>query len=89
MAADIYREKLQLIEWIVKQEKMASLKLLSEIMAGMDRAAEDEGRVVGYRARGLRVTRSQLVDVLHKALADLDKSKLVSLETLEQESDKW
>ncbi|MFN0031557.1 MAG: hypothetical protein ACKVOR_05305 [Flavobacteriales bacterium] len=89
MAADIHREKLQLIEWILKQEKMAMLKPLHDAIAAMDRDTDDAGRVVGYRARGLRVTRKQLVDSIRMALDELDEVPLITLESLEQDSDKW
>lgn len=89
MPADLSKEKLQLIEWILKQDQTASLKPLKEAITAMEQDVADTNRIVGQRSRGLRVTRKQLVERLIEAIRTLDEMPLVSLETLEQDSDKW
>ncbi len=89
MTAEISKEKLQLIEWILKQEKLAALKPLSEIIAAMERDTADSNRVVGYRSRGVRVTHKELVQSLALASNNLEEKTLLSLENIEVQSDKW
>jgi hypothetical protein len=89
MATDLNKEKLALIEWIVRQEKPAALKPLLDALAQVDKETEDINRIVGYRSRGVRVTRKQLVDSLIEGIRNLDSEKLISLDQIEQESDQW
>lgn len=89
MATDINKEKLALIEWIIKQDKYASLKPVLDAIAQVDKETENINRIVGYRSRGVRVTRKQLIDSLMEGIKALDKEELISLDRLEQESDQW
>ena len=89
MASDITKEKLALIEWIVRQDKPAALKPLLDALAQVDKDTEDINRIVGYRSRGVRVTRKQLVDSLIEGIKALESEKLISLDQIEQESDQW
>ena len=89
MSADISKEKLQLIEWILKQEKMTALKPLTEIILALERDTADTNKIVGYRSRGVRVTYKELVQSLVVAINNLEDETLVGLEAIELQSDKW
>ena len=60
-----------------------------DAIAQVDKETENINRIVGYRSRGVRVTRKQLIDSLMEGIKALDKEELISLDRLEQESDQW
>ncbi len=89
MASEIQKDKLQIIEWIVSQDKLSALKPLKDAIAAMEKDKEDTNEIVGYLSHGVRVTRKQLVQTLLDSVNNLDEKSLIKLEEIEQQSDKW
>jgi hypothetical protein len=89
MAADLSREKLLLIEWVVKQESAHPIKALSRMVHDIDKETSDSNRLAGYRSRGLRVSTGQLVESIRHSLEEIANGDSVSLDRLEQDSDQW
>jgi len=86
---DLSKEKLLLIEWIIRQDKLQALKSVIDHVQRMDKESSDSAKVAGYRARGLRVTASELVESIRHSLLEIEKGHTITLDQLEQESDQW
>jgi hypothetical protein len=89
MATDLSKEKLQLIEWILKQEKASCLKSISELIVKIENQSADSSKIVGYRSKGLRVTKAELIKSINESLGQIQENKLVDLEKVEHDSDQW
>jgi hypothetical protein len=86
---NIPKEKLRLIEWIVKETNEENL---AEVSAFVERLSQDSNlaaKVMGYRRRGVPVTWQQLKETLQISIHDCVNGNCVSLDTLEKESDTW
>lgn len=86
---DSAKEKLLIIDWVLRQEKSQNLKAMSEMIAQIDRDSADSVKVIGYRAKGLSVTFSQLVSSIKDSIQEIEENKVISLDDLEHESDQW
>jgi hypothetical protein len=89
MATDLSKEKLQLIEWILKQEKASCLKSISDLIVRLENQSADSSKIVGYRSKGLRVTKAELIKSISESLTQIEENKLVDLDTVERNSDQW
>jgi hypothetical protein len=89
MASDLSKEKLQLIEWILKQEKASCLKSISDLIVRLENQSADSSKIVGYRSKGLRVTKAELIKSISESLAQIEENKLVDLDAVERDSDQW
>ncbi len=89
MAIDLSKEKLQLIEWILKQEKPSTLKSISDLIAKLENQSADSSKIVGYRSKGLRVTKAELIKSISESLAQIEENKIVDIESIERDSDQW
>jgi len=86
---NIPKEKLRLIEWIVKESNEENL---AEVAAFVERLSQDSNlaaKVMGYRRRGVPVTWQQMKEGLQSAIDDCINGNCVSLDNLEKESDTW
>jgi hypothetical protein len=86
---NIPKEKLRLIEWIVKESNEENL---AEVSAFVERLSQDTNlaaKVMGYRRRGVPVTWQQMKDTLQVSIEECINGNAVSLDSLEKESDTW
>ena len=86
---NIPKEKLRLIEWIVKETNEENL---AEVTAFVERLSQDSdlaAKIMGFRRRGVPVTWQQMKESLHDSIQVCLNGGAISLETLEKESDTW
>lgn len=88
-ATDYAREKIQIIDWIIRQENANNLKAVSEFIQRMEKESAESVRIVGYRAKGVAVTLNQLIVSIQSSLDEIARGEEISLENLEQDSDQW
>ncbi len=81
--------KLSLIEWIIRQDDPNAIKALADFVDGYQKKAIDNGQLVGFRLKGVRVLKHELVDSLIAAIKDCEQGNFTELERLEEESDSW
>jgi hypothetical protein len=86
---DHAREKIMIIDWILRQEKSQNIKLFADLIEKLDKESAQSVKVVGYRAKGISVTWSQLLERVKDSMEEIESGKSISLDALEQESDKW
>jgi|GEM_PF-1266914 hypothetical protein len=86
---DNAKEKLSLIDWIVKQDKLQQLKAVATFIESLDKESTDSAKVVGYRHKGAKVTMAQLKERIAESVRLIEKNQVVSFESLEQDSDRW
>jgi hypothetical protein len=86
---DNAKEKIQIIDWVIKQENLQNLKAVSELILRMDKESVESVRIVGYRSKGIAVTMSQLIVSVKDALDEMARGEEITLENLEQDSDQW
>jgi hypothetical protein len=89
MKQDIQKAKLELIEWIVRQEKMERLESLFNAMRSTDQHEQDKSKLVGYRVKGQPVTKEMLIAAIQQSLAQITDGECVALNDLEKESEQW
>ena len=86
---NIPKEKLRLIEWIVKESNEENL---AEVAAFVERLSQDSNlaaKIMGYRRRGVPVTWQQMKETLQASISSCVNGDCVSLDSLEKESDNW
>lgn len=88
-ASDLAKEKLVLIDWIIRNEKASQIKSLSDFVHKMDNDSKESLKIAGYRAKGIPVTFSQLHQYVMDSLEEIENGKFISLEQLEHDSDQW
>jgi len=86
---DIQKEKLAIIEWVVKQEKSSALSPILALIQKNDNQIIDDNKLVGYRKPGRRITKKELIESIKSSLDDLAKGDVHSLDQVEAESDQW
>lgn len=86
---DIQKEKLAIIEWVVKQEKSSSLSPILALIQKNDNQILDDNKLVGYRKPGRRINKKELIESIKASLDDLIKGNIESLDQVEAESDQW
>jgi hypothetical protein len=86
---DLAKDKIVLIDWILKQEKSHNLKAVLQLTENIDQEAANLARNAGYRGKGIPVSMSQLKANLLLAIAQVERGEAKSLDEVEQESDKW
>ncbi|MBX7051877.1 MAG: hypothetical protein K1X54_07565 [Flavobacteriales bacterium] len=86
---DLAKDKVILIDWILKQEKAQNLKSLLQLTESIDNETANLSRNAGYRGKGIPVSMSQLRTNFAEAISQIERGEFKSLEDVEQESDKW
>lgn len=86
---DIQKEKLAIIEWVVKQEKSSALSPILALIQKNDNQILDDNKLVGYRKPGRRINKKELIESIKASLDDLMKGNIESLDQVEAESDQW
>ena len=86
---DIQKEKLAIIEWVVKQEKSSSLSPILALIQKNDNQILDDNKLVGYRKPGRRINKKELIESIQASLEELMKGDIESLDQVEAESDQW
>jgi hypothetical protein len=88
-ATDNAREKIQIIDWIIRQENAGNLKAISELIQRIEKDSAESVRIVGYKAKGGPVTMSQLILNVKDSLDEIARGESITLENLENDSDQW
>jgi hypothetical protein len=88
-ATDNAREKIQIIDWIIRQENTSNLKAISELIQRIEKESAESVRIVGYKAKGVPVTMSQLILNVKDSLDEIARGESITLENLENDSDQW
>jgi hypothetical protein len=88
-ATDFAKEKLQIIDWILKQENSQNLKAVADIIQRLEKESAESIRIIGYRAKGIPVTLNQLLASAKDSLDEIARGEAISLEKLEHDSDQW
>lgn len=86
---DINSDKIELIDWIIKQEDPLPIKKLKALIAELDSDSQDISKIVGQTTKGVRVTKQMLVQKIMQSLKDIENNLVVDIEDLEKESEKW
>jgi hypothetical protein len=86
---DLAKEKIILIDWILKQEKTQNIKAVSQLIDKLDKEADHLSRTAGYRGKGIPVSMAQLQSNLKHALEQIQQGAFKTLDEVENESDKW
>ncbi len=86
---DINEEKLLLIEWILKQEKLSAIEKVKKVISDLDHEARDSSKIVGQTPKGSRVSKKMLVERLARSIQDFHSNGLISLDDLENQSEQW
>lgn len=86
---DLNEEKLLLIDWIIKQDKLSSLEKVKKVISDHDNEARDSSKIVGQTPKGSRVSKKVLVERLARSIQELQSSELLSLDDLENQSEQW
>jgi hypothetical protein len=89
MKEDIQYAKLELIEWIVRQENIECLEPLFQAMRSADQHEQDKSKLVGYRVKGQPVTKEMLIAAIQQSLHQITDGECVALNDLEKESEQW
>ncbi len=87
--SDFAKEKLMLIEWIVRQDKIQNLKSVTTFIESMDKESSDSAKVAGYRHKGIKVTMAQLKESIAESVRQIESGEVIPFENLEQDSDRW
>ena len=87
--ADINKEKLVAIEWILKQDNPQHVKTISNLIQKIERDALEATKIAGYRPKALPVLTSQLKESILLSLKEIENQQYISIDRLEQESDQW
>lgn len=80
---DIKAEKLYLIEQLARVE---DIKIIQQIK---DLLSSHKEPIVGYKPDGGSITRSELVARARESNKAIKEGRVISLEDLEKESEKW
>ncbi|MFN8863401.1 MAG: hypothetical protein ACK5W1_03735 [Flavobacteriales bacterium] len=86
---DLSGEKLQIIEWVTRQDKAGSLLKVLSLIGQLDNETVDGARIMGYRKGGAIVRGKELSDSLSEGLTDIQNGNLISLDQIESESEQW
>jgi len=62
---------------------------IDEMYEKMHSRLEGDEVIVGYRASGMPITKSQFVQDIKEAERQIERGEFVSLEDLEKESEEW
>ncbi|MEN9640069.1 MAG: hypothetical protein RLZZ262_1938 [Bacteroidota bacterium] len=89
MKQDLQQAKLELIEWIVRQDKSERLEPLLDAMNNVDRNEKDKSKLVGYRVKGQPVTKEMLIAAIQHSINQITDGDCVALNDLEKESEQW
>lgn len=88
-ATDFAKEKLQIIDWVIRQEGSQNLKAVSDIIQRLEKESAESIRIIGYRAKGVPVTMNQLLASVKESLDEIARGEAITLEKLEHDSDQW
>ncbi|MEZ4800119.1 MAG: hypothetical protein R2809_10160 [Flavobacteriales bacterium] len=58
---DINSDKIELIDWIIRQEDALPIKRMKVLIAEMESDNQDINKIVGQTIKGVRVTKQMLV----------------------------
>ncbi|MFO0360997.1 MAG: hypothetical protein ACK500_04160 [Flavobacteriales bacterium] len=86
---DLSGEKLQIIEWVTRQDKAGSLLKVLSLIGQLDNETVDGARIMGYRKGGAIVRGKELSDSLSEGLEDMKNGNLISMDQIESESEQW
>jgi hypothetical protein len=89
MKQEVQEAKLELIEWVMRQEKAEQLTPLLEVIRNADHHARDKSKIVGYRTKGQQVTKEMLISSVQLALAQIMDGEVIALTEVEKESEQW
>jgi len=89
MKQDLHQGKLELIEWIVRQEKVEHLQPLLDIIHNVDLKEQDKSKIVGYKVKGQRVTKEMLVLSIQQAMLQITDGDVIALSDIEKDSEQW
>jgi hypothetical protein len=89
MKQEVQEAKLELIEWVMRQEKAEQLSPLLEVIRNADHHARDKSKIVGYRAKGQQVTKEMLINSVELALVQIMDGEVIALTDIEKESEQW
>jgi type II secretory pathway component PulC len=81
--------KLELIDWIVRQEKAEQLQPLLDVIRNADIKEQDKSKIVGYRVKGQRITKEMLVMSIQQSLDQIADGEVQALSEIEKESEQW
>jgi hypothetical protein len=88
-ATDFAKEKLLIIDWVLRQDNSQNLKTLSDIINRLEKESAESVRIIGYRAKGIPITLNQLISAVKDSLDEIQRGEEISLDKLEHESDQW
>jgi glutaredoxin 2 len=83
------REKIDIIEWIVRQDDPAVLKKIIDTIEAWEAEMFSNAKVIGQKPNGTRVSRTELVQSFDEAIAQFRKGMVISLEDFESASETW
>ena len=89
MKQDLNQGKLELIEWIVRQEKLEHLQPLLDVIRNVDLKEQDKSKIVGYKVKGQQVTKEMLVLSIQQALIQITDGEVIALSDIEKDSEQW
>jgi type II secretory pathway component PulC len=81
--------KLELIDWIVRQEKAEQLQPLLDVIRNADIKEQDKSKIVGYRVKGQRITKEMLVMSIQQSLDQIADGEVQALSEIEKDSEQW
>ncbi|MFN8698648.1 MAG: hypothetical protein ACK5XQ_04915 [Flavobacteriales bacterium] len=86
---DLSGEKLQISEWVTRQDKAGNLLKVLSLIGQLDNETVDGARIMGYRKGGAIVRGKELSDSLSEGLEDMKNGNLISMDQIESESEQW
>lgn len=82
-------DKLAIIHWLIQQNDAFTINQIKMLMDEIEADKKDSSRIVGQTARGVRVSKKQLVERLQASLDSMTSDEVIELDHLESLSDKW
>jgi hypothetical protein len=82
-------EKLAIIDWLLKQDKKYAIDQINELIKDLESEKQDSSRIVGQTPKGVRVSKTMLVQRIMSSLESLKTEPTVELNDLEGLSEQW
>jgi hypothetical protein len=82
-------EKLAIIDWLLKQDNIYTIDQINVLIGELESEKKDSSKIVGHTPRGLRVSKTMLVQRIVSSLESLKNEPTVELNDLEGISEQW
>ncbi len=82
-------EKLAIIDWLLIQDNKYTIDQINALIGELESEKQDSSKIVGQTPKGVRVSKTMLVQRIVSSLESLKNEPTVELNDLEGISEQW